>query len=89
MHLIGMHLIGVCIMGVHLMVVHHRMQPFLLSRTYVFAAFGGRWPGVISALSPIAPGIAGMPLVINLGGLWPPITNKAANSKVQRPTRIP
>jgi hypothetical protein len=22
------------------------MQPFLLSRTYVFAAFGGRWPGV-------------------------------------------
>ena len=46
MHLIGMHLIGVYIMGVHLMGVHHRMQPFLLSRTYVFAAFGGRWPGV-------------------------------------------
>jgi tetratricopeptide (TPR) repeat protein len=29
-----------------------------------------------------------MPLVINLGGMWPPITNKAANSRVQRPTRI-
>ena len=27
-------------MGVHFMGVHHRMQPFLLSRTYVFAAFG-------------------------------------------------
>src|SRR5277367_5364247 len=30
----------------HLMGVYHRMQPFCLSRTYVFAAFGGRWPGV-------------------------------------------
>ena len=40
MHLIGMHLIGLYIMGVH------RIQSFLLGRTYVFAAFGGRWPGV-------------------------------------------
>jgi uncharacterized protein YjbI with pentapeptide repeats len=39
-YVIGMHLIGVYIMGVHLMGVHHRMQPFLLSGTYVFAAFG-------------------------------------------------
>jgi hypothetical protein len=45
--------------------MHDRMQPFLLSRTYVFAAFGGPWPGVaflILALSgnltlgPITPG---------------------------------
>jgi len=46
MHLIGMHLIGVYIIGVHLygayfIGVHHRKQPFLLSRTYVYAAFGG------------------------------------------------
>jgi hypothetical protein len=30
------------------------MQPFLLSRTYIFAAFGGHWPGaafLILALS--------------------------------------
>ena len=40
-YVIGMHLIGLYIMG-----VHHRMQPILLSRTYIFAAFGGRWPGV-------------------------------------------
>jgi hypothetical protein len=46
MHVIGMHLIGVYLMGVHFMGVHHRMQLFLLSRTYVFAAFGGRWPDV-------------------------------------------
>jgi len=35
MHLIGIHLIGVYIMG-----VHHRKQPVLLTRTYIFAAFG-------------------------------------------------
>jgi hypothetical protein len=40
MHFIGMHLIGVYIMG-----VHHRMEPFLLSRTYIFAAFGS--PGLM------------------------------------------
>src|SRR5271155_2201951 len=45
MHLIGMHLIGVYTMGVHFMGVHHRMQSFLLSRTYVFAAFGS--PGLM------------------------------------------
>jgi hypothetical protein len=41
MYVIGMHLIGVYIMG-----VHHRIQPFLLSRTYIFMAFAGRWPGI-------------------------------------------
>jgi len=45
MHLTGVHLIGVYLMSVHLMGaylmgVHHRMQPFLLSRTYVFAVGG-------------------------------------------------
>jgi hypothetical protein len=34
---------------VHFMGVHHRMQPFLLSRTYVFAAFGG--PGLMPHFS--------------------------------------
>src|SRR2546429_8462727 len=37
----GMHLKGVCLMGVHFMGVHHRMQPFLLSRTY---GFWWSWP---------------------------------------------
>ena len=54
MCLIGLYLMGVHLMyltrvyvrGIHLIGVHHRIQPFLLSRTYVFAAFGGRWPGV-------------------------------------------
>jgi hypothetical protein len=45
-----------------------RCTAALLSRTYVFAAFGGRWPGVIFlilalsgklALGPIAPGTQG------------------------------
>jgi hypothetical protein len=40
-YLIGVHLTGVYLMGVHFMGVHRRMQPFLLSRTYIFAAFGG------------------------------------------------
>jgi hypothetical protein len=44
MHLIGMHLIAVNIMG-----VHHRIQPFLLSRTCVLAAFGG--PGLMPHFS--------------------------------------
>jgi hypothetical protein len=53
-HLMGMHLIGVYLMSVHLtgaclIGVHHRMQPFLLSRTYVFAAFGG--PGLMPHFS--------------------------------------
>jgi hypothetical protein len=39
-YLTGMHLTGVYLIGVYLMSVHHRMQPFLLSRTDVFAAFG-------------------------------------------------
>jgi hypothetical protein len=43
-----------------------RCTAALLSRTYVFAAFDGRWPGIIFlilalsgklALGPIAPGI--------------------------------
>jgi hypothetical protein len=46
--LTGMHLTGVYLIGVHFTGVHHRMQPFLLSRTYVFAAGGsparGPWP---------------------------------------------
>jgi hypothetical protein len=41
MHLMSVHLTGVYLMGVHFMGVHRRMQPFLLSRTYIFAAFGG------------------------------------------------
>jgi hypothetical protein len=45
----GVHLTGVCPMGVHFMGVHHRMQPFLLSRTYVFAAFGR--PGLMPHFS--------------------------------------
>ena len=43
-HFTGVYLTGVHFAGVYLMGVHHRMQPFYLSRTYVFAAFGGRWP---------------------------------------------
>src|SRR5271163_917291 len=39
-HLTGMHLTGVYLIGVHFTGVHHRMQPFLLSRTYIFAAGG-------------------------------------------------
>ena len=50
MYLMGVHLIGVCLMRVshrhNLMGVYHGMQPVLLSRTYVFAAFDGRWPGI-------------------------------------------
>jgi hypothetical protein len=37
---------GVYLTGVHLTGVHHMMQTFYLGRTYVFAAFGGRWPDV-------------------------------------------
>jgi hypothetical protein len=43
-YLINVHLTGVYLIGVYLMSVHHRMQPFLLSRTDVFAAFGGPAP---------------------------------------------
>ena len=43
-YLTGVHFTGVYLMDVHFMGVHHRMQPFYLSLTYVFAAFGGRWP---------------------------------------------
>src|SRR5271155_3092903 len=39
-YLMGVHLTGVYLIGVHFTGVHHRMQPFLLSRTYVFAAGG-------------------------------------------------
>jgi hypothetical protein len=38
-HLAGVHAMGVYLTGVHVMGVNHRKQPFLLSRTYVFAAF--------------------------------------------------
>jgi Pentapeptide repeats (8 copies) len=48
-YLTGMHLTGVYLIGVYLIGVHHRMQPFLLSRTYVFAAFGG--PGLMPRFS--------------------------------------
>ena len=48
-YLMGVYLIGVHLIGVYLMGVHHRMQPFLLSRTYVFAAFGG--PGLMPHFS--------------------------------------
>jgi hypothetical protein len=34
--LTGVHSTGVHSTGVHLMGVHYRMQPFYLSRTYVF-----------------------------------------------------
>jgi hypothetical protein len=40
---------GVRFMGVRFMGVHHRIQPFLLSRTCVFAAFGG--PGLMPHFS--------------------------------------
>jgi hypothetical protein len=45
-YFMGVYLMGVYFMGVHLMGVYYRMQPFYLSRTYVIAAFGGRWPDV-------------------------------------------
>jgi hypothetical protein len=48
-HLTGMDLMGMDLIGVHFTGVHHRMQPFLLSRTYVFAAFGG--PGLMPHFS--------------------------------------
>jgi hypothetical protein len=41
MHLMGVYLMSVYLMGVYFMNMYHRMQPFLLSRTCVFAAFGG------------------------------------------------
>src|SRR5271154_6267774 len=47
----------------HLMGVYHRMQPFCLSRTYVFAAFGGRWPGVAF-------------LILALSVRWPECQNR-------------
>ena len=57
-YLINVHLTGVYLTGMHLTVylicmylmsVHHRMQPFLLSRTDIFAAFGG--PGLMPRFS--------------------------------------
>jgi hypothetical protein len=40
-----------CLIDMYLMGVYHGMQPVLLSRTYVFAAFDGRWPGVAFLIS--------------------------------------
>ena len=61
MHLMGVYFMGVHLTSVHLIgmyLIHQRMQPFYLSRTYVFTAFGGHWPDVaflVLALGPIAP----------------------------------
>jgi hypothetical protein len=46
MYLTRVYVRGIHLISIHLIGVHHRIQPFLLSRTYVFAAFGGRWLGV-------------------------------------------
>jgi hypothetical protein len=48
-YVMGVHLMGAYLMGVHFMDVHHRMQPFLLSRMCIFAAFGG--PGMMPHFS--------------------------------------
>jgi hypothetical protein len=61
-YLTGVHFTGVYLMGVHFMGVHHRMQPFYLSRTYVFAAFGNL------ALGPIAPGRSPYPQYLRAQG---------------------
>jgi hypothetical protein len=41
--------------GWHYTLPHHRQNAaVLLSRTYVFAAFGGRWPGVVFLISALS-----------------------------------
>ena len=43
---------------------HHRQNAaVLLSRTYVFAAFGGRWPGVVFLISALSGKLALGPIV--------------------------
>jgi hypothetical protein len=71
MYLMGVHLIGVCLMRVshrhNLMGVYHGMQPVLLSRTYVFAAFDGRWPGIAFLILALSGNFGGFSLGPSVG----------------------
>ena len=58
--------------------VHHGMQAVLRSRTYVFTAFGSRWPGIpflILALSgklalgPVAPSSTWLAVALRISSM--------------------
>jgi hypothetical protein len=51
----------------YLMGVYHGMQPVLLSRTYVFAAFDGRWPGVAFLILALSGNFGGFPRALRSG----------------------
>jgi uncharacterized protein YjbI with pentapeptide repeats len=66
-HLMGVShrrdLTGVYLISVHFTGVHHRMQPFLLSRTYVLVAFG--CPGLMPPFWQL--GLPGTNVCLHLG----------------------
>jgi len=66
-YLTGVHLMGVYLMSAYLMGVYHGMQPVLLSRTYVFAAFDGRWPGIAFLILALSGNFGGFSLGPSVG----------------------
>jgi hypothetical protein len=73
----------------YLMGVYHGMQPVLLSRTYVFAAFDGRWPGVSFLILALSGNFGGF----SLGPPHPPYFGDAnlgcPNNPTPERSRVP